>query len=79
MQLTEHLRYAHLPPLDEAVMTCPAIYVELARRASLDLLHERFDRVMALGALERKDGGITLARYTAYLASGTWAGTQDPR
>jgi 4-amino-4-deoxy-L-arabinose transferase-like glycosyltransferase len=65
-QLTEPLRYIHLPPMDPAVRACPALYIELERRQSEQLLRERFGRVESVGNLERAYAGVPLARYEVY-------------
>jgi hypothetical protein len=72
VQLTERLRYVHLPAVADAVLACPALYVELARRGSAALLHERFRSVVPLGRIARQHGGTEVAAYAVYLAT-------DPR
>ena len=41
-QLTERIRYLHLPGIDAPTLGCPALYVELERRSAPALLQERF-------------------------------------
>lgn len=72
LQLTERLRYLHLPPVVDAVLACPALYVELERRSSAALLRERFRSVVPFGTIGRKHGGTEVAAYAVYLAA-------DPR
>jgi 4-amino-4-deoxy-L-arabinose transferase-like glycosyltransferase len=70
LQLTERLRYLHLPAADPALLKCPALYVELERRASPSLLKERFASVTRLASVTRRYAGVPLAAYAVYLASG---------
>ena len=67
-QLDERLRYLHLPAVDETVLACPALYVELQRRSSLSLLHERFGSVSLVETLMRSHRGTVIANYPVYLA-----------
>jgi hypothetical protein len=69
VQLNERLRYAHLPPLDKALLASPAIYVGLARRQQPSMLIERFAFVKPLGNLVRSDRGVPIATYALYLAA----------
>jgi hypothetical protein len=66
VQLNERLRYAHLPPPDSALLSSPALFVELERRPVLPMLKKRFASVTPLGALLRTYRGQTLARYAIY-------------
>ena len=66
VQLTERLRYAHLPPPDDTVLRSPAIYVELERRQALSMLREHFGSVTDLGKLTRSYRGTSLATYVLY-------------
>jgi hypothetical protein len=70
VQLTERIRYLHLPSPDAAVLGCPALYVELERRAGASVLGERFGTVTRLESLTRSHAGVPLARYAVYLAEG---------
>jgi 4-amino-4-deoxy-L-arabinose transferase-like glycosyltransferase len=70
VQLTERIRYLHLPAVDPALLKCPALYVELDRRAKASLLGERFRSVRKLGTLTRSHAGVPLAGYAVYLADG---------
>jgi 4-amino-4-deoxy-L-arabinose transferase-like glycosyltransferase len=70
VQLTDPIRYIHLPRPDAAVLACPALYVELERRSSPQLLRERFRSVDRLENLTRSSGGVALGSYTVYLAAG---------
>jgi len=66
VQLTERLRYAHLPPVDETVLRSPAIYVELERRQEPAMLRGRFRSVTELGKLARTYGDTSIATYVVY-------------
>jgi hypothetical protein len=66
VQLNERMRYAHLPPIDDALVASPAIYVELARRQRPWMLLERFASVTPLGNLVRSDLGVPIATYVVY-------------
>ena len=70
LQLTERIRYLHLPAADPALLKCPALYVELERRAAPSLLKERFASVTRLASITRSHTGVPLAAYAVYLASG---------
>ena len=67
-QLTEPLRYVHLPP-ELADKRCPALYVELERRQENDLLRTRFKEIRFLGRVDRNYAGKPLANYTASLVA----------
>jgi hypothetical protein len=67
IDLTERLRYLHLPRVDDALLACPALYVELARRAKPEALESRFRTVKPLGELTRRYGGRPLATYKVHL------------
>jgi dolichyl-phosphate-mannose-protein mannosyltransferase len=67
VQLNERIRYLHLPAPDAAVLRCPALYVELDRRADGAWLGERFRSVARLDSLTRSYAGIPLATYVVYL------------
>ncbi len=62
-QLTEPLRYVHLPPLDAATASCPALYVEIEQRQAVASLKERFADVRAVADLDRAEAGRSLGRY----------------
>ena len=67
IELTERIRYAHLPRVDDALLQCPALYVELERRAKPEVLQSRFRSVTPLGRLTRRYGDTPLAAYAVYL------------
>jgi 4-amino-4-deoxy-L-arabinose transferase-like glycosyltransferase len=69
VQLTERLRYGHLPPVADSLLRSPAIYVELERRQALAMLRERFSSVTLLGRLARSYRGTKLATYVVYLVA----------
>jgi dolichyl-phosphate-mannose-protein mannosyltransferase len=67
VQLNERIRYLHLPAPDAAVLKCPALYVELERRADAAWLGARFRSVVRLDNLTRSHAGAPLATYAVYL------------
>jgi hypothetical protein len=67
VQLNERIRYLHLPAPDAGLLTCPALYVELERRADPAWLGERFRSVTMLDSLTRSHAGVPLATYAIYL------------
>jgi hypothetical protein len=67
VQLNERIRYFHLPVPDPALLTCPALYVELERRADSAWLGERFRSVTRLDSLTRRHASVPLAIYAVYL------------
>ncbi len=69
VQLNERVRYQHLPPVSPALLKCPALYVELERRASPPLLQERFRNVTFVTNIVRSHRGSALAAYPVYLVS----------
>ena len=69
VQLTERVRYAHLPPVDPSVLRCPALYVELERRSLPSLLQQRFGTVTFVKNVVRIDRGTALATYPVYLVA----------
>ena len=70
VQLNERIRYLHLPAPDAVLLKCPAIYVELERRADRTWLGERFQSVTRLDGLTRRHAGVPLAAYAVYLGKG---------
>jgi 4-amino-4-deoxy-L-arabinose transferase-like glycosyltransferase len=78
VQLTERLRFVHLPPVDDAVLACPALYVELERRSAPDVLHERFGAVAQLASIVRAHRGTGIATYAVYLVSAPRADVLGP-
>jgi hypothetical protein len=71
VQLTERIRYVHLPRVDAATLACPALYVELARRSLPSLLlQQRFRSVERLDGVARSHRGVPIAAYTIYFAAG---------
>ena len=70
LQITERIRYLHLPPPDPALLKCPALYVELERRGSEAPLKERFASATRLDSLTRSYAGVSLGTYVVYLAQG---------
>jgi len=70
VQLTERVRYLHLPGIDAAVVSCPALYVELERRSSQSLLQERFRSVDRLENVTRIYRDVPIATYAIYFVAG---------
>jgi hypothetical protein len=68
LQITERIRYIHLPPPDPTLLKCPALYVELERRGGDTLLKERFGSATRLDNLTRRHAGVVLSTYVVYLA-----------
>jgi 4-amino-4-deoxy-L-arabinose transferase-like glycosyltransferase len=66
LQLDEPLRYVHLPPADERLDKCPALYAELERRQSPALLSSRFRSVERLANVTREHEGVPVASYAVY-------------
>jgi 4-amino-4-deoxy-L-arabinose transferase-like glycosyltransferase len=66
VQLTERIRYVHLPGVDPVTLGCPALYVELERRSAPALLQERFRSVERLQSNRRSYGGVVIATYAVY-------------
>jgi hypothetical protein len=75
VQLTERIRYVHLPAVGAATLNCPALYVELERRSAPALLQERFHSVDRLQDVTRSYRGVPIATYAVYFLSGP---TGDP-
>jgi 4-amino-4-deoxy-L-arabinose transferase-like glycosyltransferase len=69
-QLTERIRYIHLPGIDAATLGCPALYVELERRSAPALPQERFRSVKRLKNVTRSYRGVPIATYAVYFVSG---------
>jgi hypothetical protein len=67
VQLTERIRYLHLPPVDDAVTRSPAIFVDLARSGLPTTFPQRFRSVVPLGKLSRTYRGTVMATYVVYL------------
>jgi 4-amino-4-deoxy-L-arabinose transferase-like glycosyltransferase len=68
IQVTERIRYLHLPPPDPALFKCPALYVELERRGGEASLKERFGSATKLDSVTRGYRGVSLGKYVVYLA-----------
>jgi hypothetical protein len=67
VQLNERIRYLHLPAPDTDLLKCPALYVELERRADPAWLGARFRSLTRLDSLTRSHAGAPLATYAIYL------------
>jgi hypothetical protein len=70
LQLTERIRYLHLPPPDPVLRKCPALYVELERRGGEALINAHFGSATRLDSLTRRYAGVSLGVYVVYLAQG---------
>jgi hypothetical protein len=70
VQLDERVRYLHLPTPGDAVLACPALYIELERRSEPQLLAERFAAVTPLGTIVRSQRGTGIARYAVFAVAG---------
>lgn len=66
VQLTERIRYVHLPRVEKSLFSCPGLYVELERRSLPEMLGARFAEVTALGRNARSYGGVPVANYAVY-------------
>jgi hypothetical protein len=77
LQLTERLRYAHLPVVSPDVLQSPAIFVELERRQVLPMLQVRFASVQSLGRVTRSFRGVPIATYQVYRLAGPIAAFGD--
>lgn len=67
VQIDERLRYIHLPPVPEAVLRAPALYVDLARYGALARLQAHFGTVTNLGHVERRYAGVIIETYETFL------------
>ncbi len=65
VQLDERLRYVHLPQPSRALLSQPALYLELERRARPDILASRFRTVGATVRLIRGERSVEIAPYLA--------------
>ena len=70
VQLNERMRYLHLPHPDAELLKCPALYVELERRADAGLIGARFRKITRLDSLTRSHARVSLATYAVYLSEG---------
>ncbi|MFA5958517.1 glycosyltransferase family 39 protein [Hyphomicrobium sp.] len=68
-QLDERIRYIFLPPLPDALLSKPALYVELERRVDLPLLRKKFANISKVATLTRNNGSTSGATYVLYLVS----------
>ena len=69
VQVTEPIRYAHLPPVGGDILQCRALHVELARRALPAEVAARFGSVLPIGTLTRHYQGQAIAAYKIALLS----------
>jgi len=66
VQLTERIRYLHLPPPGEVVRRCPGLFVDLERRASAEMLQARFAEVSFEARIVRSYRDVPIATYAAF-------------
>ena len=78
LQLDERLRYAHLPPVDDALLRSPAIYVDLEQRRTPQFLQRRFGSVVPLTKLNRTYRGSNISTYVVYRVSDPIAPVLEP-
>jgi 4-amino-4-deoxy-L-arabinose transferase-like glycosyltransferase len=78
LQLDERLRYAHLPPVDDALLQSPAIYVDLEQRRPPQFLERRFGSVVPLTKINRTYRGSNIATYVVYRISDPIAPVLEP-
>jgi hypothetical protein len=69
LQLTDRIRYVHLPSPDNRIFEKPGLVVELLRRDPKAELSVRFNTVKPLGQLTRSHGAIPLQIYVTYQVS----------
>jgi 4-amino-4-deoxy-L-arabinose transferase-like glycosyltransferase len=68
-QLNEPIRYVDMPALEPQVRNRPALYVECAERADVQLLRTKFTNIIRLGTISRADGTAFGRPYDVYLVS----------
>lgn len=78
VQLNERLRYVNLPEPPAALLTRPALYVELERRVQPAWLSRRFASVTRIGRVERRYAGTLIASYDVYRLADPIAPVLDP-
>jgi hypothetical protein len=69
VQVSEPIRYAHLPPVGSDKLQCRALHVELARRALPAEVASRFGSVLPIGTMTRRHQGQPIATYKIALLS----------
>ena len=69
-QLSERIRYEHLPQLSSSVANSPALYVELQRRSNEALLTQCFTNVRPLSNLTRSTVTGRRETYVVYFVGG---------
>ncbi|KAB2912556.1 MAG: glycosyltransferase family 39 protein [Hyphomicrobiaceae bacterium] len=78
VQLTERLRYVHLPKLDRQLLGSDAIYVDQTRYRAEALLRRRFRSVTPLGRISRSYLGVPLASFEVYRVAGPTTAVLGP-
>lgn len=78
VQLTERLRYVHLPPPDPALLQRSALFVTLARNDRVDWLATRFRSVREVAVPARSHRGVILAEHRAWLVADPIVPVLDP-
>lgn len=69
-QLTERVRYEHLPLLQDNIKDQPSLYVELERRSREPLLRKCFSEATRIATLTRADGSKNGTNYAVYSVKG---------
>lgn len=68
-QITERIRYVHLPRADPALTSRPALVFDLENGVALRVAKELFRSVTPVGEVTRAYRGVTLGAYKLYLAA----------
>lgn len=68
-QISERIRYVHLPKVDGALATKPALIFDLENGVALRVAKDLFRSVTPVGEVTRTYRGVTLGSYKLYLAT----------
>lgn len=68
-QVTERIRYVHLPPVAPALVRQPAVVFDEDDHLALQVARSHFRSVVPLGRVARSHRGVTYETYDLYLAS----------
>ena len=68
-QVTERIRYVHLPPVDSKLARSPAIVFDEDDHLALQVARAHFRSVVPLGQVVRSHRGVIFATYDLYLAT----------
>ncbi len=78
-QLNERIRYVMQPPLDNATIAMPALFVTETRRdPGIDWLKQRFGTVEKLGPVTRRVEGVKLEDLAVYIVAAPDGDPRDP-